>query len=259
MTRLLRPRWIGLTVFAVVVVGICVRLGLWQLDRLEGRRDANARYAEGLAEPPRPLEDLLDSGGRLAHRRAVATGRYDPEREVILYGRTLDGVAGNHVLTPLVLADGRAVIVDRGWVPIEMDRPPVDAAPPAGEVEVRGTLFADQPGGAGDVQEGGDRVTTVRTVDIEAIARDVPYELSPWFLQLRSQSPAAGDLPVAVPEPELTDGPHLGYAFQWFAFATIAAVGYAVLARREVRDVAAGEPRRPAVRTEADPLRDRGP
>jgi cytochrome oxidase assembly protein ShyY1 len=139
MTRLLRPRWIGLTVFAVVVVGICVRLGLWQLDRLEGRRDANARYAEGLAEPPRPLEDLLDSGDRLAYRRAVATGRYDPEREVILYGRTLDGVAGNHVLTPHVLADGRAVIVDRGWVPIEMDRPPVDAAPPAGEVEVRAT------------------------------------------------------------------------------------------------------------------------
>ena len=54
-----RPRWIGLTLFAVVVVAVCVRLGLWQLDRLEGRREVNDRYAAGLAMPPRPLEDLL--------------------------------------------------------------------------------------------------------------------------------------------------------------------------------------------------------
>ena len=63
---------------------------------------------------------------------------------MILYGRSLDGQAGNHVLTPLVLADGRAVVVDRGWVPFEMDEPPVaDGAPPGEtEVEVEGTLFA---------------------------------------------------------------------------------------------------------------------
>lgn len=237
MASLLRPRWIGLTLFTIAVIATCLRLGLWQLDRLEGRRDANARYEEGLSEPPRALEALLGDGGQLAYRHAVASGRYDTEREVILYGRTLDGRAGNHVLTPLVLADGRAIVVDRGWVPIEMDSPPVAAAdPPEGDVEVRGTLFADQPGGAGTAQEDVGRVTTVRSVDLEAIGRDAPYDLVPWFLQLRSQSPAAGDLPVPTPEPELTEGPHLSYAFQWFAFATIAAVGYVILVRREVAD-----------------------
>ena len=128
-----RPRWIGLTLFAVVVVAVCVRLGLWQLDRLEGRREVNDRYAAGLAMPPRPLEDLLLEDGALAYRRATATGRYDTEREVILYGRPLAGRPGNHVLTPLLLADGRAIVVDRGWVPFEMDEPPVAAAvPPMG-------------------------------------------------------------------------------------------------------------------------------
>ena len=57
-----RPRWIGLTLFAVVVVGACVRLGLWQLDRLEGRREFNERYAAGLAAAPRPLAALLADG-----------------------------------------------------------------------------------------------------------------------------------------------------------------------------------------------------
>ncbi len=230
-----RPRWIGLTLFAVVVVGVCVRLGLWQLDRLEGRREFNERYAAGLATAPRPLDALLADGEALAYRRATAMGRYDTEHEVILYGRTLEGRTGNHVLTPLVLADGRAIVVDRGWVPFEMDEPPVAAAsPPTGAVEVEGTLFAPQPGGAGEIQSGEDRVTTMRTVDVEAIGRDVPYELVGWFLQLRSQTPSSGDLPAPAPLPELTEGSHLSYAFQWFAFATIAAVGYAILVRREV-------------------------
>jgi len=232
---LLRPRWIGLALFALVVVVVCVRLGLWQLDRLEGRREFNDRYAAGLAAAPLPLDDLIRDGGALAYRRATAIGRYDPEHEVILYGRTLDGQAGNHVLTPLMLADGRAIVVDRGWVPFEMDEPPVaSAAPPTGAVEVGGTLFAPQPGGAGAIQVGEDRVTTVRTVDVGAIGRDVPYELVPWFLQLRSQTPTSGELPVPAPLPQLTEGPHLSYAFQWFAFATIAVVGYAILVRREV-------------------------
>jgi len=234
---LLRTRRIGLTLVAIVVAGACIGLGLWQLDRLEGRRAFNERYAAGLAAAPAPLEDLLGSGDPLAYRRAIATGRYDPGHEVILYGRTLDGRAGNHVLTPLVLEDGRAIIVDRGWVPFEMDEPPVaEAAPPDGEVEVLGPLFADQPGGAGEVQEGEDRVTTVRSVDLEAIALDVPYELLPWFIQLQRQSPTAGELPVPAPPPELNEGPHLNYALQWFAFAAIAAIGYVILVRRELRE-----------------------
>jgi cytochrome oxidase assembly protein ShyY1 len=234
---LARPRWIALTVFAIVVAGGCVLLGLWQLDRLEGRREFNARYAEGLAAEPLPLEDLLDEGGALAYRRTLASGRYDTEHELILYGRTFEGRAGNHVLTPLVLADGRAIVVDRGWVPIEMDEPPVQAAtPPAGTVEIEGALFADQPGGAGEVVPGEGRIVTVRSVDLQAIADDMPYELVPWFLQLRTQSPSPRALPVPAPPPELTEGPHLNYAIQWFAFATIAVVGYVILVRREVKE-----------------------
>jgi surfeit locus 1 family protein len=247
VTPLLRPRWIGLTLFAIAVVGMCVRLGLWQLDRLEGRREFNARYSVGLAAAPRPLEQLLEDGAALAYRRATVTGRYDAEHEVILYGRPLDGRAGNHVLTPLVLADGSAIIVDRGWVPFEMDEPPVAAAdPPGGTVVAEGVLFADQPGGAGEVTPGEDRVTTVRSVDLGAIGRDVPYLLQPWFLQLRSQSPAADALPVPAPPPDLTEGPHLNYALQWFAFAAIAAVGYVILMRREVKGPKASTPAQPA-------------
>ncbi|MEX0650493.1 MAG: SURF1 family cytochrome oxidase biogenesis protein, partial [Actinomycetota bacterium] len=56
---LLRPRWIGLTAFAIVAVVACVMLGLWQLDRLEERRELNDRFTAGLATAPAPLQDLL--------------------------------------------------------------------------------------------------------------------------------------------------------------------------------------------------------
>lgn len=234
---LIRPRWIGLTVFVIVAIVACVMLGLWQLARLEGRRALNERILAGRAAEPAPLQELLADGGALDYRRTVATGRYDLAHEVILYGRTLEGQPGNHVLTPLVLADGRAIIVDRGWVPFEMDEPPVaEAAPPDGDVDVSGTLQAAQPSGAGSTYPRADRVTTMRSVDVDAIARDTPYDLVPWFLQLRDQSPASGALPVPEPPAELTEGPHLSYALQWFAFAAIAAGGYVILVRREVAD-----------------------
>ncbi len=244
---LLTPRWIAFTVFAVVVIGVCVRLGFWQLERLEGRRYFNDRFRTGMAMPAVPVESLLASGEEpLSYRRATAEGRYDAAREVILYGRALDGRPGNHVLTPLVMADGRAVLVDRGWVPFDQDAPPVSAAaPPDGQVKVVGFLSPNEPGGADDAEEGtGERgASTFTRVDLRRIGQQLPYDLLPWYLALQDQTPAqSGELPAVVPAPTLDEGPHLSYAFQWFAFASIAAIGYLILARRQVldRDVAAG-------------------
>ena len=99
-----------------------------------------------------------------------------------------------------------------------------------------GPLFADQPGGAGDDSGPDDRVTVMRSVDIGAIGDDVPYDLVPWFLQMQTRLPDTGELPVPGSPPELSSGPHLGYAFQWFAFAMIAAIGYVILVVRQVRE-----------------------
>lgn len=237
---LLKPRWIAFTVFAVVVAGVCFRLAFWQLDRLDGRRYYNDLFRAGMTQAPEPVESLLAAPpeGPLSFRQVSATGRYDAAEETVLYGRPLDGRPGNHVLTPLVLDDGKAVIVDRGWVPFEPTYPPIAAsAPPAGTVEITGLLGAgthleESPA----VQRDGDRITVLSRIDLEALQEQVPYELLPMYVTLRTQHPAQGDLPVPEPPPELTDGPHLGYAFQWFAFGTIALVGWVILVRREALD-----------------------
>lgn len=221
---------------ALVVAGVCVKLGFWQLDRLHGRRDINARIRVGLAQPARPLSELLADhpAAALGFRQVTVTGTYDTADELILYGRTLDGENGNHVLTPLRPSDGGPLlVVDRGWVPFEMDTPPVRAAaPPSGEVTVTGALFP--PDGSG-----GEALTspTVSRVDLTQLAATYGEDVFPMYVLLAEQSPPQPNgLPKPAPLPELTEGPHLSYAIQWFAFATIALVGLVVLVRRDLRD-----------------------
>lgn len=221
-----------------MVAVVCVRLGIWQLDRLHGRREINAAIREGLALPARPLDDLLAEhpADSLGFRQVTVTGTYDTEDELILYGRSLDGENGNHVLTPLRPSDGGPlVIVDRGWVPFEADTPPVpEAAPPAGEVTVTGALFPPDASGGEPLDS-----PTVSRVDLAQIAATLGEDVLPMYVLLADQQPSQpGVLPEPAPLPELTEGPHMSYALQWFAFATIAVVGLVVLVRRDLRDEA---------------------
>jgi surfeit locus 1 family protein len=247
------PRWIALSVFALVVAGTCVRLGIWQLDRLEQRRALNDQIRAGLAAAPSTPDDLsseTDEPDDLAYRRMEITGTYDTGHEVLLYGRALDGRPGHHALTPLVYdaggngpPGGAAILVDRGWVPFELDVPPIpQAAPPSGPVTVTGFLVPAIGGSDAVIDRGpSGAVLTVRHADPATQRGDVPYELWPLALQLQEQSPPqSGDLPAIVPPPELDEGPHRSYAVQWFTFATIAAIGYVVLVVREAKDRARG-------------------
>lgn len=234
-------RRIVLLIVTIVVAGVCVRLGFWQLDRLHGRRDINTLIEAGFAQPPQPLTDLLARTGdphSLAFRRAEVAGTYDTAHEVILYGRTsAGGDTGNHVLTPLLLDDGTALLVDRGWVPLEQGEPPVAgaAATPTVRVDVAGVLFP--PDAETAAASGASPVLQVTKIDPGKLGAQLPYPILPIYLLLQEQRPAqTGGLPEPAPLPELTEGPHLSYAIQWFAFATIAVVGYGVLVRRDRRE-----------------------
>jgi surfeit locus 1 family protein len=72
--------------------------------------------------------------------------------------------------------------------------------------------------------------------DVARIAQQTGYPLLPAYLQLRSSDPAQGGAyPEPLPEPTLDEGPHLGYAVQWFLFSAIAMVGYPLILRRRAR------------------------
>lgn len=217
-------------VVGILAAAICGRLGMWQLDRLEQRRARNALIESGLALPPVDLEftGLQDS---LQFRRSTATGVFDFARQVVVVGRSYQGVPGVHVVTPLQLSDGSAVLVERGWAP-SPDGRTVDlgrfAEPDS--VDLEGVLH--QAEAENRLVPAESWPIYVTAVNPAQLVDRFSYPLRPAVL--RRTSEARSPQLRSVQLPELTNGPHLSYAVQWFTFATIALVGGGILAFKGV-------------------------
>ncbi|HKA59222.1 MAG TPA: SURF1 family protein, partial [Gemmatimonadales bacterium] len=119
----MQRRDLMLAVAAVLAATVCVGAGIWQLRRLDQRRARNALIAARRALPPLELGSA-GGGGRggvavdsVGQRRVTAHGAYDFSAEQTWPGRSFQGTPGVALVTPLRLADGSAVLVDRGWVP----------------------------------------------------------------------------------------------------------------------------------------------
>lgn len=239
----------GLVVSHALVLAAAVTmasLGLWQLDRYDEVRGVIARQEAQLDAAPVALGAVDDPGSaddpaveELEFTRVTATGVYRPGEEVLHRGRSLGGRSGYHVLTPLDLGDGTAVLVRRGWVPFELDTPPVaEAAPPDGEVTVTGWLERPgvQPEGFGQRDPGSGVLERVFHADTARLDGQVTGRLRTMVLRLEQQEPAnAGELPVPAPPPEMSATTHLSYAVQWFSFAIIALVAYGFWLRARLR------------------------
>ena len=227
----LRGRWLVGHVVVLLLAGIFVRLGLWQLERLDQREARNDRIEARMKAPPTDVEELPVDPDTADHRSAVARGTYDDTSQVRVQLRSYGGQPGDWVLTPLELADGRAVVVNRGWVP--QGAPPSSYAPPEGDVEVRGLARRSQVRGRfGPGDEEAGRLEVLNRVDVGRLAQQAPYELLPFYVELAEQTPAVGRLPRPLPPPDLGSGPHLSYALQWFAFAGIGLIGWPLVLRR---------------------------
>ena len=245
-----KPKWIVLTVLVVVATVAMVWAGFWQLRRLDERRDRNAVIRERAAAPVAPASSVLNPDESVDEARAAAewrnveaSGTYDAGAEVLIRNRSLDGAPGYHVVTPLVMADGTAVLVNRGWIPLspEAGVAPEVPEPTPGEVTVVGRVRGSQERGAlGPTDAADGTLEQLARVDVARIAQQVPYPLLPAYVELESQDPAAPQpLPRLIPTPELDEGPHLAYAVQWFIFATLAVGGWVLLVRRERQSVRA--------------------
>jgi surfeit locus 1 family protein len=236
---LLRPKWlIGHLGVALLATGF-VLLGLWQLDRHRERLADSEIGQARLAEAPVPLSGLLEGDpqpGSLRYRRVLVEGVFDPHSEVLVRSQVHLGSAGFHVVTPLVGEEGRAVLVNRGWVPLALDSVPVEEAPPPeGSVIVEGwvELSRERPA-LGPEDPPTERLQVVSRVDIVRIQTQVEVELVPVYVVMTGGG--EGVLPEPVRPPVFDDhGPHLGYAIQWFGFALIGVVGYLVMIRRRLR------------------------
>jgi surfeit locus 1 family protein len=226
--------------YAPLVVGLLaatlfVRLGVWQLERRSERRAFNAETQARSEEPPLDAAQIPrtnEASDSLRFRRAAASGTFDFGRQLVVMARGHRGNPGVYVVTPLVLADSTAVLVERGWV-FSPDGRTVEltSVSEPDSADVRGVLVGVSSLPAVTVADS-TWPRHVRRVDPEALAPDYPYALRSLVLRRTELPEHAPTVLRAVQLPGLTEGPHLSYAIQWFAFALIALVGSFLLYRR---------------------------
>ncbi len=241
---LLNRKWILGTLLVVIAAGVCVRLGFWQLDRLKQRRAFNAHiYAvQGMAPVKLPADSGLEDLSGMEYRAATATGTYDFAHQVAIRNQYNNSQVGYDLVTPLVMQNGEAVLVDRGWIPADGNDTPAAWAKydAPGQVTVSGVLRASQPetgflGAPIDptLTPGQKGLDQWIFVNVGRIAQQLPYRVLPVYIQ---QEPVAGNANPPIPQPvqlDLSEGPHESYAIQWFSFAAIMLVGYPYYVRRQ--------------------------
>jgi len=234
----LTPRGILATIFVFAVAAGCVRLGFWQLDRMRQRAAINAGLLSRMEAEPVLLEQApRDTSGWL-FRHVTLSGQLDGQRSIVLPGHAFRGAPGVHLLTPLRLSNGTAVLVNRGWLPAA-DGATVDLGQFAADAPITATglvlAFPAErrtrrrvalPPSTSSSDISFRRVWFA--MDEAALRRQFPYELGRIQVQLLPGDSAA-ELPVRLPAPALDPGPHLGYAIQWFSFAIIGVVGWFAL------------------------------
>lgn len=239
------PKWIAFHVLVVAAIVAMINLGFWQLRRLDERQAFNATIEARYDEPPVPLNDLVPTDAtpdddQLADqldaaewRPVSASGTYLRDETFYVVNRSQNGRAGQNVVVPLRLEDGRILIVNRGFVPLAIEAPPV----PADDVEVVGRVRESQRRGLGQLGDPAEGdLFEVQRIDIPRLAPQLPGEVVPVYVDLVESSPAEPDpFPEPVAAPDLGEGNHLSYAVQWFFFSIAVAVGWVLAIRRSAR------------------------
>lgn len=234
--RLLRGRWLVITLVVLLAAGVMVRLGFWQKSRLDGRRAANAAISRQLAAPILTLDGAalatVDPAS-LIFRRVLVRGTWDYDHEVELRYRSFDGQPGIHLLTPLRI-DGsdRAILVDRGWVPFDQAGPQGRTQFRQGATgEVEGLVYESIHQDGAPTSSGGDRLDAFSQVDVAAIgAQEAVPLVSFWVRRLPSGDNITP--PRAEGLPDLSNGTHLAYMIQWWAFAATLLITYVIFANQ---------------------------
>ncbi|WP_181705908.1 SURF1 family protein [Chthonobacter rhizosphaerae] len=241
-----RRSLVWLTVATAAALAVLIALGTWQVERLHWKQALIARVEERLASPPQPLpapETWADLTAEEVEYRPVSfTGRYDHSREIHVFIALTQPKGplrgqGYFVMTPAMLADGRWVFVNRGFVPL--DRKDASTRPESqipGDVTIAGLMRpAEEPSWLSPKPDVSRNVWFVRDPARMAVAAGLdPARVAPFTVDA-----FAADLPGGLPQGGETvitfSNNHLQYVVTWYGLAAALAVVYVALARKLLR------------------------
>ncbi len=239
MLRVVRSRrWLSALAVAVIFAVACVYLGRWQWHRHEDMAARAERINSHYLASPVPLTTAMpqpDVSLPLAEEWTLvsATGRYAAQSLMLVRNRPNDGVFGYEVVVPLQLANGRSILVDRGWIPNGRSaaEPSTVPATPAGDITVTGWLRLGEPSLERQMPTG-----RLASIDLAEVRVRTGASLYGAYLIMRAETGPPGLVivrPIPLEKPDTGEGPHLAYALQWWLAAPVGFVLVLVGVRRE--------------------------
>jgi surfeit locus 1 family protein len=207
------------TVAMVAAVAVCVAAGNWQRGRMAQKQAQGERFAAATAAPADALPVGVGDWSAWRFRQVELAGRYDAMRQILIDNKVHAGRAGYHVVTPLLLDDGRAVLVDRGYVPAGATRAELPVVPPpAGDVRVRGRVNVP-PADYVELREAPPQGVVWQNLDPAKFGASTGLAVLPIVVEATE-----GDdrLVRDWPRPDAGTEKHRIYMVQWYAFAALA-------------------------------------
>ncbi|KGF67740.1 cytochrome oxidase [Hoeflea sp. BAL378] len=229
-----RRFWAAL-VLLPVALAILVSLGTWQVKRLHWKEDLLAsieqrRHAEPLDVAG--VEAELQAGRPVDYRAASASGTFLHDKERHFFA-TFEGQSGYYLYTPLQLADGRFLFVNRGFVPY--DRKEASTRPEslvAGAQRITGLArarLAEKPSSLVPDNDEAGNIFYWKDLDRMAASAGLPEgQVLPFFLDADA-TPVPGGLPRGGVTVIDLPNSHLQYAITWYGLA-LALAGVSVFA-----------------------------
>jgi cytochrome oxidase assembly protein ShyY1 len=235
-------RWAVWLLVASLFAIACVFLADWQFSR---RAEAVAKMdliATNFDKPPIDLAAIsdLDSFDLANEWRPVSlTGNFLSEKAVLVRNRPYNGQAGFLQVVPFKLISGEVVAIETGWLPTgsDNDEPDVIPLPNNETIQLVGRVRPAEPTLNRDAPAG-----QIATVNVESLISKVGIPEPVYravYIRL-AESYNNSDIPKVQPKPQLTEGNHLSYAFQWILFALMAfiALWWAIRQERIIKKIA---------------------
>ncbi|MEE9414005.1 MAG: SURF1 family protein [Acidimicrobiales bacterium] len=225
----LSPKWILAHLAVLATLGLFVTLGMWQLGRLDQRKQTNDLVRTRADAPALSLANALDlgRGEDLRFLRVELDGEY-LDQTIFIDNRSYEGAPGSWLATPFV-TNGLTILVVRGFVgrATTLNSDPSSLSPADSIGSLEGLLQPSASGGGFAI--GREGLPAISRPNTNLIATELDIDLVDAYLQLESP---IEDFIAPVSRPSLDNGPHLGYSLQWFVFALLTPIGYWLILRK---------------------------
>lgn len=221
------------TIFALLLIALCLWASHWQYQRGVARHHRNFVIASHVDQPITTLDALGPDVAGAEWRKVSITGRFDSAHQILLRNQYSQGTYGFDLLTLFTDTGSRTFWVDRGWIAPGKSATATPALPNTsanivsitGRIRLedslpQGSFFAISPGSKNLISRWNAQSKTSGKTES-------------FYIDLLTASDPSMTPTVPVELPELTDGPHMAYALQWLFFAGL--VGYGRLLLRRAR------------------------